>query len=214
MKHILSIVTIFFISALGCNRITLPMPKYEVHGIDVSHHQRHIEWDSVATTYVDFVFMKASEGVTFKDSLFQFNWANTKRVGLYRGAYHFFRPGYSGFEQADHFLAQVDLKPGDLAPVLDVEVMDDVPRVKLLKEMYAWLYTIEARTGMKPIIYTNQKFYNRHLEGYFDDYPLWVARYNSRTPNLVGDKIWDFWQYGNKGRIKGIEGDVDFNVFA
>lgn len=214
MKHIFSIVLIFFIGALGCNRTTKPLPNYEVHGIDVSHHQKAIIWDSIANSHINFVFVKASEGITLQDSLFQYNWASIKRIGLHRGAYHFFRPGYSGKEQANNFLNQVDLEPGDLAPVLDVEVMDGVNNVKLLKEMYAWIYHVEIATGIKPIIYTNQKFYNDHIAGYFEDYPLWIARYNTKTPYLVDDRQWNFWQYGNRGRIKGIEGDVDFNVFA
>ena len=215
MKHTLSFFVVFFLTALSCNRVTHPLPSYEVYGIDVSHHQKEILWDSIANSYLDFVFVKATEGVTFKDSLFQHNWSALERTRLYKGAYHFFRPAYSGRAQAEHFLKQVDLGPGDLAPVLDVEVLDGVTKVKLLKEMYAWLYTVEIATGIKPIIYTNQKFFNKNLHGYFEDYPLWVARYNSfRTPKLKGDRNWDFWQYGNRGQLEGIAGYVDFNVFS
>ena len=146
--------------------------------------------------------------------MFQHNWSALKRVGLYRGAYHFFRPGYSGKQQAQNFLSQVDLEVGDLAPVLDVEVMDGVSKIKLLKEMYAWIFQIEISTGIKPIIYTNQKFYNQNLVGHFKDYPLWIARYSTNTPDLIDGREWDFWQYGNRGRLKGIKGNVDFNVFA
>ena len=77
-----------------------------------------------------------------------------------------------------------------------------------------WVFQIEISTGMKPIIYTNQKFYNQNLVGHFEDYPLWIARYSTNTPYLVDGREWDFWQYGNRGRINGIKGDVDFNVFA
>lgn len=187
---------------------------YAVHGIDISHHQKAILWDSVATTHIDFVYVKASEGITWKDTLFQSNWQELNRVGLTRGAYHFFRPGYDGKEQAENFLEQVDLKQGDLAPVLDVEVIDDASKVTLLKEMYAWIYLVELRTGIKPIIYTNQKFYNDYIAGYFPEYPLWIARYNTKTPYLEDGREWNFWQYGNRGRLKGITGDVDFNVFS
>ena len=52
------------------------------------------------------------------------------------------------------------------------------------------------------------------MEGHFDDYPLWIARYNNYAePAINGKNQWSFWQYGNRGRIEGIEGDVDFNVF-
>lgn len=187
---------------------------YDVHGIDVSHHQKKILWDSVATTHINFAYVKASEGITWQDSLFQTNWQELHRIGLHSGAYHFFRPDYDGKEQAENYLQQVQLQPGDLAPVLDVEVIDHASKVTLLKEMYAWLYWVELRTGIKPVIYTNQKFYNKYLSGYFTDYPLWIARYHTKTPLLVDGREWNFWQYGNRGRIKGIEGDVDFNVFS
>lgn len=213
MKQVLSIIVIFLLGALGCNKVTRPLMYYAVHGIDVSHHQKRILWDSVATTHIDFVYVKASEGVTWKDTLFQENWSELRRVGLFRGAYHFFRPDYDGKAQAENFLEQVKLRPGDLAPVLDVEVLDNASKVTLLKEMYAWLYWVELRTGVKPVIYTNQKFYNDYLSGYFSDYPLWIARYNTKTPFLVDCRDWNFWQYGDQGRLKGIEGNVDFNVF-
>lgn len=214
MKHILSILILFFLGAIACDQRTLPLPDFEVHGIDVSHHQQAINWDSIADSHIDFVFVKATEGITHQDSLFAYNWTALRRIKRYRGAYHFFRPGSSGQDQARNFLGHVDLLPGDLAPVLDVEVLDGVSRVKLLKEMYAWIYTVEVATGVKPIIYTNQKFYNRYLSGYFSEYPLWIARYNTREPFLRDNRNWDFWQYGNRGSIKGIEGDVDFNVFS
>lgn len=213
MKQILSIIIIFLLGALACNKVTRPLMHYAVHGIDVSHHQKHIIWDSVATTHIDFVFVKASEGVTWQDTLFQKNWDEIRRVGLVRGAYHFFRPDYDGKAQAEHFLGRVQLHAGDLAPVLDVEVLDNASKITLLKEMYAWLYLVELRTGIKPIIYTNQKFYNNYLYGYFTDYPLWIARYNTEAPYLIDGRHWSFWQYGDQGRLKGIAGDVDFNVF-
>ena len=47
----------------------------------------------------------------------------------------------------------------------------------------------------------------------FDDYPLWIARYNTIPPLTVDRREWKFWQYGNRGRLKGVEGYVDLNVF-
>jgi len=56
-------------------------------------------------------------------------------------------------------------------------------------------------------------FYNRHLAGYFSEYPLWIARYHRREPSLACGTDWVFWQYGHRGRLEGIAGPVDFNVF-
>lgn len=213
MKHIISFVFVVFFCAYACNQMNSPLPIYSVHGIDVSHYQDEINWKKVATNGLDFGFVKATEGVSLRDSFFCSNWNGMREVGIRRGAYHFFRPSYSAHAQADHFIQLVEMETGDLAPVLDVEVLDGVSRVDLLKGMYIWLFRVEIAYGVKPIIYTNQTFYNRHLAGRFDDYPIWIARYNVWPPRIRGEAQWSFWQYGDRGRVPGINGHVDVNVF-
>lgn len=215
MRHIISIAGIILLTAYSWNEFPgRPSARYEVHGIDVSHHQSHINWDSVVTHQIDFVFVKATEGITLYDSLFGKNWQEIRRVGLKRGAYHFFRPSFPPADQADNFIKNVPMEWGDIPPVLDVEVLDGVSKAELLVGVYTWLYRIEIAYGVKPIIYTSQKFYNNYLAGHFDEYPLWIARYSAREPNLQDDRDWLFWQYGNTGQIRGVDGNVDFNVFT
>jgi lysozyme len=197
----------------SCERETIRMEGFKVHGIDVSHHQEQIEWDSVAQQAVTFAFVKATEGSTHRDGLFSTNWKEMKRVGILRGAYHFFRPQTPAEEQAMNFIELVDMEFGDLPPVLDVEVLDGSDKIHLITQMRTWLYMIELHYDIRPIIYTNLKFYNEHLAGHFDEYPLWIARYSYRRPDLEDQKDWKFWQYGNRGRLAGIDGPVDFNVF-
>lgn len=197
----------------SCEHKTIRNGNFAVHGIDVSHHQSYIRWDSVANEKLHFAFVKATEGATLNDSLYCTNWAEMKRIGLIRGAYHFFRPRTPAEDQIDNFINWVDLEYGDLPPVLDVELLDGVTKVQLITGMRTWLYLAEVRYGTKPIIYTNLKFYNKFLAGQFDDYPLWIARYSHREPVLACGRDWDFWQYGSQGRLGGIAGDVDFNVF-
>ena len=206
---LLCFIGIFF----SCNPITERMETFAIHGIDVSHYQAQINWPLVAQQNIKFAFVKATEGESLKDSLFAKNWTAMKEVGLHRGAYHFFRPTKPASIQADHFLKQVQLEPGDLPPVLDVEVTDGVEEGPLLSRMKTWLAIVERHCGIRPIIYTNLNFYHRHLAGYFDDYPIWIARYSSRTPQLASGQKWQFWQYGNRGKLEGIHGYVDFNVF-
>lgn len=203
---------LFILIFLSCNPITERMENYEVHGIDVSHYQSRIHWDKVASQDIAFSFVKASEGETLVDSLFKFNWAELQRVGIKRGAYHFFRPGIDGYKQARLYINQVNLNDGDLPPVLDVETLDNASPEELVKQMKAWLDTVEKQYRVAPIIYTNVKFYFRYLAGKFDDYPVWIARYSKHKP-VITDKKWKFWQYGNRGRVDGIKGDVDLNVF-
>ena len=212
MRHLLSIS---LIAALfwSCERDTVRLEQYEVHGIDVSHYQSRINWDAVLLEDIHFAFVKASEGITLSDSLYCHNWGELKRVGIHRGAYHFFYPSLSAELQARNFMNTVEIKDGDLPPVLDVEVLDGASKIQLITGVRTWLYLTEIRYGTKPILYTNLKFYNKYLAGHFDDYPLWIARYNSREPSLACGRDWQFWQYGNRGTIAGVEGFVDFNVF-
>lgn len=212
MRTILCISLLIFF-AQSCEKETLRMDKFSVHGIDVSHHQKKILWDTVAAQQVHFAFVKATEGVNFSDSLFCFNWSEMKRVGIKRGAYHFYRPNSSPMLQAFNFNQWVEIETGDLPPVLDVEVLDGADPLHLLSGLRTWLTLVEWRHCIKPIIYTNLKFYNTYLAGHFDDYPVWIARYNSSEPILASGRDWLFWQYGNRGTIAGIQGHVDFNVF-
>ena len=182
-------------------------------GIDVSHHQEAIDWSAVAADGVDFAFVKATEGVDHADTRFCGNWADAKTAGLVRGAYHFFRADRDGRAQADHFHRAVELRPGDLPAVVDVETLDGATPEQLIANLRTWLFLTEIRTGAKPLIYTNLKFYYRHLAGHFDGYPLWIARYSSHAPALSPATAPAFWQYGNRGRVAGIAGDVDLDVF-
>lgn len=197
----------------GCHGDTARLSQFAIHGIDVSHYQRRIEWEKVAAEGIDFVFIKATEGADYRDSIFQNNWQEVKRVGLRRGAYHFFRPTVSARRQALNFISHVPLERGDLPPVLDVEVRDGVPYERLVDSIRIWLDLVEDKLNRQPILYTNLKFYHAYLSKDFGDVPLWIARYNHEEPYLSGNKDWHFWQYGNRGRLPGIEGYVDFNVF-
>lgn len=196
----------------------IPMPSgFTIHGIDVSHYQQQIDWQEVRAMkpggiQLHFAFMKATEGVQLKDKTFRRNWEKTREVGIVRGAYHFFIASESGKVQANHFIAQVQLKPGDLPPVLDVEKSFRVPKAKLIKGVKEWLQKVEAHYGVRPLIYTNVRFYERYLRGHFDDYPLWVAHYlQPQAPRI--SRSWHFWQHSESGRVNGIPSQVDFNVF-
>lgn len=214
------IVSIFLLGAapfLGPDRpveVAPPVQSASLHGVDVSHYQKRIEWDTVvAKERVDFAFVKATEGHDYSDSLFCRNWDALERLGVRRGAYHFFRAYGCGEEQALHFLRTVEMRPGDLAPVLDIERTDGIAPEIMRQEAAIWLQMVEKHLQVKPIIYSNQNFYERHLAGHFDDYPLWVARYSDEEPCLDSGKLWAIWQYSNKGCLEGISQLVDVNVF-
>lgn len=184
----------------------VPPPAKMLHGVDVSHHQKQIEWDSLVTKKtLDFAFVKATEGHDFVDSLFCQNWEALKRLGIRRGAYHFFRAYGCGDEQAGLFLSNVETFPGDLAPVLDIELLDGIAPEVMVKEARIWLEIVESQLGVRPIIYSNQHFYETYLAGHFDDFPLWIARYSTKQPMLSDGKVWHFWQFTDNACLSGIE---------
>lgn len=213
MKRLILLVGIFSMLS-SCTNLTVRKENFELQGIDVSHYQKSIDWNIIAEQNVHFAFIKATEGESFRDSLFCKNWGAIKQAGIIRGAYHFFRPSVDAKIQAQNFINWVDMEDGDLAPVLDVEVLDHASAHELVKGVRTWLNKVEEKFLIKPIIYTNQNFFNKYLAGHFKEYPIWIARYtNWRYPAIQTEQNWAFWQYGNKGTLNGISGYVDFNVF-
>jgi len=197
-------------------RIHIP-PHYKIHGIDISHHQSHVNWTDVKNMSdrgkkIGFAFIKATDGISNVDRQFRRNWNELSKIGMPRGAYHFFLPNRDPEQQARHFIRNVRLRKGDMPPVLDVEQTLGMRSDGIRQGVSAWLNVVENHYGVKPIIYTNVDFYERHLSGTFDDYPLWVAHYlRPQKPRI--SRSWTFWQHSESGRVNGIRSRVDFNVF-
>ncbi|NOT50343.1 MAG: glycoside hydrolase family 25 protein [Chitinophagaceae bacterium] len=191
--------------------------SYSIHGIDVSKYQDMIAWEEVKAMKVKniqlgFSFIKATEGIGNTDPWFKRNWKRAGDHDMIRGAYHFFIGSKDGRLQAENFIDKVDLKPGDLPPVLDIEQLNGATSAEIKKEAKEWLDVAENYYKVKPIIYTNVDFYNRNLGSGFDAYPLWIAHYYQMEQPRIS-RGWVFWQHSDKGKVNGIIGDVDFNVF-
>ena len=191
---------------------------YEIHGIDVSRYQEVINWEEVKDMEVKdikigFAFIKATEGRFLVDPRFRGNWLQAGKQNIPRGAYHFFIPGKNPERQAKNFMGMVSLRPGDLPPVLDVEITRNLSVKQMQKEVQTWLDMVEARYNTKPIIYTNISFYEKYFKGKFDDYPLWIAHYLQPDKPRT-DQDWIIWQHSESGRVNGIKSLVDFNVFS
>lgn len=187
--------------------------QYKIHGIDVSHYQRTIDWRTVAKQEkVHFAFIKATESIDYQDSMFQKNWEGAKEVGLIRGAYHFFRPNVSVEWQIKNFTQQVELEKGDLPPVLDIEDFKNVTMPTLIERVRLWLIFIEEHYQVRPIIYASLNVYEEHLQAAFSEYPVWIARYNRIAP--PENTNWLFWQYSDYTTMDGVLGNVDKNVFG
>ncbi|MBD1391693.1 glycoside hydrolase family 25 protein [Mucilaginibacter glaciei] len=191
---------------------------YKKHGIDVSYAQGKIDWKKVAameedSVRISFAFIKATEGLLKVDPYFKRNWREAPKAGIVCGAYHFLRPAKSGAWQARFFLQNVKMESGDLPAVVDIERLDGTAPAAMRKELMAFLKTVSAKTGVKPIIYTGISFYNDYLSGYFDDYPLWIAHYYQPSLQIDGNGRLNFWQHSDIGKVNGIAHVVDFDVF-
>lgn len=190
---------------------------YSIRGIDVSHYQGKIDWKEVAGAQIgsepiSFVFIKATEGTGLVDRNFHYNFDEAANAGLIRGAYHYFLPDSSAESQARHFIRNVRLENGDLPPVLDIETRGSLTDDELRKRARRWLDIVERHYGVKPILYTYNKFRCEYLgTSEFEAYPYWIAHYYVDT--LAYDGAWKFWQHTDGGRVRGIRGKVDLNAY-
>ena len=191
---------------------------YEIRGIDISHYQGKIDWDQLRNAMIEkcpirFVVIKATEGSTQLDKRFNDNFRNAQEYGFIRGAYHFWSNKSSARDQAYFFLKKVHLQRGDLPPVLDVEHKPkDMSTEDFQREILTWLHIVEDKYHVKPIIYTYYKFKMNYLgTPVFDDYPYWIAHYYVDKVEYSGP--WKFWQHTDAGRLPGIKGYVDFDIY-
>lgn len=94
---------------------------------------------------IDFVFIKATEGQFNIDPQFQRNWRQSKKEGMIRGAYHYFKPRKSGKWQAALFLQTVTYESGDLPPVIDIEETGRLEPEELRENLREWLEVVEKK---------------------------------------------------------------------
>jgi len=192
-----------------------------LRGIDVSMHQKSIDWPRVKAAGICFAFIKATEGGDFLDQYFSDNWKNARTAGVTRGAYHFFRPKTAVQLQVDNFVNTVkQLAEGDLPPVLDLEVPNDwvgisqPDRVAIIVE---WLTKVEAALGVRPIVYMSPSFVTTVLAGdasALSGHKLWIANYGVPTPAVPHPlSFWTVWQYSDNGTVDGIDGAVDLDWY-
>ena len=107
-----------------------------------------------------------------------------------------------------------------LPPVVDLEFYGDkeinLPvRENVHEQLDVLLKELEDYYGMKPMIYATEKSYSLYLSGAYKDYDIWIRNVISK-PHISDGRKWTFWQYTNRGRLKGYEGEepyIDINVF-
>ena len=211
-----------------------------IYGIDIARYQHGkgrrpvaIQWNKLRITHVgkrgsqnvrgtadypvSFVYIKSTEGTSVRNKFYIGDYAKARKHGIPTGAYHFWSVRKSGASQAEYFINHTLFKHGDLPPVLDIEPSDaQIQQMggaeNMFRHIRTWLKMVEKRVGVKPILYVNQRFVNNYLMFQPDlkrDYRIWIARYSEYKPDLR----LTYWQLCPDGRVTGIQGDVDINVF-
>ncbi|MDH8701817.1 lysozyme [Dysgonomonadaceae bacterium PH5-43] len=189
--------------------------KRYYNGIDISHHQKHINWAEVAKDKnIKYIYIKATEGKNHVDSLYAKNIKGARNNGFKVGSYHYFKTTSSAREQFENFKRTAKKEDQDLIPILDVEELKGWSKRQLRDSIKVFIRLTKQHYGKAPIIYSGHKFYNNHLCSHFNNYHLMIARYGQRPPRLNGKKgTYSIWQYTDKGKVKGIDEPVDLSRF-
>lgn len=211
-----------------------------IYGIDISKYQHiigkkkyAINWNQLRITHlgniskktisgqvnfpIHFIYVKSTEGATLLNPYYRQDYLAARARGFKVGSYHFFSPLSSATLQAKQFLKHTFIKKGDFPPVLDVEPTGEQIKKMgganvLFARVRTWLRIVERDTGIKPILYISQGFVNRYLGMAPDlkhNYKIWIARYGEYKPDIH----LIYWQLCPDGRVAGIHGHVDINVF-
>ncbi len=193
-------------------------------GVDVASHQGQPDWRAVAASGVAFAITKATGGTWYTNPTFARNWLEIKAAGLVRGAYHYAfessgqpLPGDGPEAEADYFVKALERAGGvEVGDLLALDIEDGAGQ--LGEWCLRWLHRVEARTGVRPLVYTGAWFSGPHGLGAtpeLADYALWLAAYQAQMP--AAPAPWSevaIWQHTDKGTVPGIAGPVDMNRFG
>ena len=181
-------------------------------GLDISHHNQNMK-DPADLNTLDFVIMKASEGVKFKDPALK-NYLSILHPTMLRGFYHFCRAdqGNTPEDEAQHFINTIGKNiDGKTILALDVEAGAlSVPNI----DGWAciWMQYVEMVTGVKPMIYTSQAECKKFPGVRELSCGLWVAKWSKNKPTQKQIEPWPFWaiwQYTSENIFSGVRTDAD-----
>lgn len=182
---------------------------------DLSHWNGVIDFNALRND-VDGVILKVSQGQSYCDDNFVTYYEQAKLAGLKIGAYVFMVANTQKTAEAEANYALKCLANRDL-PLglwLDVE-KDTIRQVSNFSDNCVTELNIWKNAGYNVGIYCNLNWWANYLTDRLRKYPIWIARYNPNDGRLYPEKKPDIdpymWQYTSKGRVSGVNGDVDLN---
>ncbi len=224
VKKIIGFVLIFTIVVmlnLSSTYSMTPVSNLVYEGIDVSNWQRYINYSQVKASGIEVVYIKASEGTTYKDPYFETNYQNAKANGLKVGFYHFLtaRNTQQARAQAQFFASVISGKSPDCKLAMDYEQFYEGNSIAEINQIaQAFMERLQELTGKEVIVYSNlndaRNVFNSEISS---RYPLWLAYwgdYNNLQNISSNWQIFEGVQYTNKGVVPGINGYVDRNRFT
>lgn len=170
-------------------------------GVDVSHWN---EKEIVRKEPKDFIIIKATEGVYFKDPKMmewvKYGFDNNLVVGLY----HYARAELNSMKkEADFFVEQVH-RVWDSYPSLPLFFALDWEGKSLRygsTVALEWLKHVEDRLGTKPLFYCQQSELRKYTEIANSNFGLWVAQYNTKLGKIDPWKMYAIWQYSSANKL-------------
>lgn len=224
-KSIIKLIVMFFaliihifgiITSISYATSNLTSNTYQ--GIDVSEYQGFIDYSKVKSSGIQIVYIKASEGTTIEDPYFRANYDNAKAESLKVGFYHFVRARNEeeAMAEAKFFNSVISGTSPDCRLAMDFEVFDGLSVEKINQISFAFLQKLQELTNKECVVYSDafnaRTVFSRELA---ESYPLWIAEYDVNIPSSTGN--WNEWigfQYSDKGRIDGIDANVDLDKFT
>lgn len=189
-------------------------------GIDVSHYQNQILWDEVKKDGVEFVFIKATQGIDYVDPALKGNAINAHANGIPLSYYHYASLNSHDVvkdaeAEAQHFIDTIkNLPTNDLPLALDIEEnKGELTKQEVQLWIASFLNKIFSLWHADIYIYSYASFLDSNIpkDHPFGKNKLWLASYRP-TPTLPhGWKEYEIWQFSQRGTVKGIKGFVDSN---
>lgn len=191
----------------------------EIKGIDVSSYQGKPDWAKVAKSGIKFSILRIHQK-TGVDSSFEYNYKGCKSNGILVGGYKYsyaLTPAQA-IDEAEDVISALNGRGLDFPVFYDLEWSNQRKLGKQAIENIAVAFLIRMKkAGYKVGIYCNLDWYNNVLSDTLKKYDCWIARYpasdNGSAQERLRPSVGVGWQYSSKGKVPGINGSVDMNVF-